>query len=104
MLLRKQKATPCTENNETISDLNFCENLDHFQKQEVRKIFMKYENVFTNKPGHCTLTEHSIRTTTETPIFQRPYRILKAKQAAVKDAIEEMLKHGQIQPSNSPWS
>lgn len=65
---------------------------------------MKYENVFTNKPGHCTLTEHYIRTTTETPIFQRPYKIPEAKQAAMKDAIEEMLKHGQIQPSNSPWS
>lgn len=99
-----EEATPCTENNETISDLNFGENLDHCQKQEVRKIFIKYENVFTNKPGHCTLTEHSIRTTTETPIFQRPYRIPEAKQAAVKDAIEEMLKQRQIQPSNSPWS
>ena len=60
--------------------------------------------MFTDQPGRCKLTEHQIRTTTEKPICQRPYRIPEAKQESVKEALNEMLEQGHIQPSNSPWS
>ncbi|XP_062569214.1 uncharacterized protein LOC134231291 [Saccostrea cucullata] len=92
------------ERTETIDDLKFGDNLNQNQRKELRDLCSKYETVFTDKPGHCNLTEHQIRTTTETPISLRPYRIPEAKQECVKKALNEMLEQGHIQKSNSPWS
>ncbi|KAK3091449.1 hypothetical protein FSP39_019925 [Pinctada imbricata] len=89
---------------ESIENLKFGINLSQEQKEELRSLCAKYSDVFTDKPGRCTLTEHRIRTTTETPISQKPYRIPYAKQEQVKKALNDMLEQGQITQSKSPWS
>jgi hypothetical protein len=87
---------------ETIGDLKFGENLSLQQQQELCQLCSKYASVFTEQPGRCKLNEHQIRTTAERPICQRPYRVPEAKQASLKEALNEMLEQGHIQPSNTP--
>ncbi|KAK3098880.1 hypothetical protein FSP39_023928 [Pinctada imbricata] len=89
---------------DSIENLKFGINLSQEQKEELRSLCAKYLDVFTDKPGRFTLTEHQIRTTTETPISQKPYRIRYAKQEQVKKALNDMLEQGQITQSKSPWS
>ena len=68
------EAFPC-DSAETVNSLAFGNNLSEKQRQELHALCSKYGTVFTDKPGHCTLASHKIRTTTEVPIALRPYRI-----------------------------
>ena len=52
----------------------------------------------------CTkLLQHTIDTSSEKPILQRPRRLPIHVQAEVQMMIEDMVKCGIIQPSRSPW-
>ena len=54
--------------------------------------------------GQCPLTEVTIDTGSHPPIRQRPYRTPLAKRKVIDDCIDQMLKDGVIEPSNSPWA
>ena len=93
-----------TDRNETISDIVIDSQLSTTEKGQLRELCQEYEDVFTTVPGKCTLEYHSIRTTSETPISQRPYRIPVAKRDAVKRQLDEMLAQDIIRPSKSAWA
>ena len=57
------------------------------------------------KIGCTTLVEHQIRVKSDVePIKQRHYPLSPALQTAVNKELDEMLAHGIVEPSNSPWS
>ncbi|XP_062614536.1 uncharacterized protein LOC134276295 [Saccostrea cucullata] len=89
---------------ETISDLVFGHGLTQVQRQSLRDVCQKFSRIFTSKPGKCDVISHTIRTTSENPITQRPDRIPEAKKQEVKESLNEMLEQGLITPSKSPWA
>ena len=50
------------------------------------------------------LVEHDIHTANAQPTRSRPHRLAQAHLQTDKEALEEMLEMGAIQPSSSPWS
>ncbi len=73
-------------------------------KQHLRQILESTPHVCTLCPGRTEVLEHRIYTTHQVPIKQRPYRITPAKQAVIKEQLEEMLAAGIVEPSHSEWA
>jgi hypothetical protein len=63
----------------------------------------EFSDILTSQPGRTDI-KHEIKTTSETPISLRPYRIPYARRDEVKKLLNQMLKDGHIVPSKSPWS
>ncbi|KAL0159663.1 hypothetical protein M9458_043388, partial [Cirrhinus mrigala] len=73
-------------------------------KQQLRPILESNPQVCTLRPGRTKVLEHHIYTTYQVPIKQRPYRTTPAKQAVIKEQLEEMLAAGIVEPSHSGWA
>ena len=74
---------------------------------EYAHVIARNQDVFyeEGKPfGQCPLMEVTINTGDHPPIRQRPYRTPLAKRKVIDDCIDQMLKDGVIEPSNSPWA
>ncbi|KAL3863265.1 hypothetical protein ACJMK2_005030 [Sinanodonta woodiana] len=78
-------------------------NLSKEQREDIRNLCDEFQDVLTTRPGRTNILTHSIKTTSETPIKQRPYRIPFAQQQEVKTILDKMLEQGLIRASLSPW-
>ncbi|XP_033741736.1 uncharacterized protein LOC117328321 [Pecten maximus] len=85
-------------------DVKLGKNLNQSQRQEIRQLCEEYSDVINPNPGRTSLVTHSLRTTSEKPIRQQPYRIPQAKKQDVKRMLDDMLDRGYITPSFSPYS
>ena len=89
---------------ESIHDIKLDGLLDKEKREEIRKLCEEFSDVVNSKPGLTDIITHDVKTTSEKPITLKPYRIPQAIRADVKQAVDEMLDQGIIEPSNSPWS
>jgi hypothetical protein len=67
----------------------------------------QYEDIFAGTDedyGRTNKVYHRIDTGDARPIRQPPRRIPVAKQAEVKEMLDEMQRHGVIEESESPFS
>ena len=65
----------------------------------------EFEDLFSDKPGDCSLLTHSIDTPAGcTPVIMKSYRTPLATTATVEKELEEMLRLKVIVPSISPWN
>lgn len=82
-------------------------NLTDEQKQKVKNLFRKWEQIFPKSKldlGHTDVIRHKIVLSDDTP-FKEPYRrVPPALYQEVKEHLQEMLKIGAIRDSCSPWS
>ncbi len=96
------------------SDLKLLEGIDFDdtdltteQKQSVKKMFQKWECIFSRGPtdiGHTNLVEHHITLDNEQP-FKEPHRkIPPALFEEIREHLNEMLSTGAIRDSESPYS
>ena len=74
------------------------------QRQQIRQLLKEHPELVKDKPGRTSILEHTIPLTSTKPIRQRPYRIPAAYRKEVEKEIEEMLEHGVIEPTTSPWA
>ncbi|KAI4885672.1 hypothetical protein NFI96_028253 [Prochilodus magdalenae] len=70
------------------------------QKELLRVIPL---NLFSEKPGRTAVTQHSIRLSKDEPIRQTTCRVPARLVPELKNEVEEMLKMGIIEPSDSEW-
>lgn len=54
--------------------------------------------------GRTSVVTHAIDTGTNAPLRQRPYRVSASERQVIADNVDDMLRRGVIQPSNSPWA
>ena len=54
--------------------------------------------------GRTSLVRHSIETGTQAPIRQQPYRTPVIRWLTMNEMVQDMQKHGVVQPSSSPWA
>ena len=86
-------------------EIKMGEKLSTGQRSELRAVVEKeFHEVMNNVPGRTELAVHRIETGTANPIKLPPYRLQYAYRDAVKAEIEDMLKYGVIEPSDSSWA
>ncbi|RXN31068.1 mast cell protease 1A-like protein [Labeo rohita] len=73
-------------------------------KQQLQPILESNPQVCTLHTGRTHLLQHHIYTTQQVPIKQRPIGTTPAKQAVIKEQLEEMLSAGIVEPSHSGWA
>ncbi|KAK7912922.1 hypothetical protein WMY93_013133 [Mugilogobius chulae] len=73
------------------------------QAASVLRVFDEVPSLFVPKPGKTTLVEYVIRLKDSTPIRQRPYRVPQQLVEKLHLEVQEMLKLGVIEPSQSEW-
>jgi len=74
------------------------------QRQELDRLLQRFEAVLSHTPGTTDMVEHRILMLGRQPVRLPPYRIPHAYRARMQREIEDMLKSGVIEPSNSEWS
>lgn len=86
---------------------NFSEMVSHLNLVEqgsLKKLVFSYKDLFSDVPGQTTVLEHDVDVGNATPVKQSPYRLNPFKNDVVDKEVDYMLRHGLIEPSNSPWS
>jgi transposase InsO family protein len=75
------------------------------QRHELREVLFAFEHVFSEVPGKTTMAVHRIELVEGAkPVKQAPYRLNPEKMAKVDKEIEELLRAGIIEESDSPWA
>lgn len=77
------------------------------EKYEIIRLCSKYVNILQLKDQPLTFTskvKHFIKTTEEEPVHAKTYRYPYIHRQEIQTQIDEMLRTGVIQPSESPWS
>lgn len=66
---------------------------------------MNWDNfqLFTNVPGRTSVLKHSVITTSDIPVHQKPYLIPHALRDEVKKELMAMVEAGRVEPSVSPY-
>ena len=74
------------------------------QQVDLQLVLEEFGDVVTEKLGKVKNHKHTISTGDIDPIRSDPYRIAPGWRTDLKSEIDELLKHGIIVPSRSPWS
>ncbi len=74
------------------------------QKKELQHLVSQFSDVFSSLPGRTNVLQHDVRVPSGAIVRQRPYRVPEARQHAIEEEVQEMLRLGVIEPSRSPWS
>ena len=85
----------------TLSELNVPE------QSQVFNVLNKYKSVFSRNEydvGHANVTEHIIRLSDDTPIYQRPRRFPPPIANEIERQCQELHALDIIEPSLSPWN
>ncbi|UYV61958.1 hypothetical protein LAZ67_1007166, partial [Cordylochernes scorpioides] len=90
------------EHEETQFQIN--KNLAYTEKEQLKQVLERYEDLFSSGLGRSNLAKHRIDTEGAKPIKHKPYRVSAKEREIIKEQIDEMLRDGIIRPSSSPWS
>ncbi|KZR97642.1 Histone-lysine N-methyltransferase NSD2, partial [Daphnia magna] len=88
-------------------DVNTGPNLSGAEKEKVFELLDQHRRCLPSEEtqlGRAMEIQHNIDTGNSRPITSRPYRISQFERKVISEKVNEMLKGGVIQPSNSPWS
>jgi len=82
-------------------------NLASTQKDKLANLLDEFSDIFSTGPddlGRTGIVKHQIDTGGHPPIKQPPRRVPMHQQETMRKHVEEMLQHGVVQPSTSPWA
>ncbi len=81
--------------------------LPAMEAAQLRSMLAEYADRFAQDDadlGSTDVVNHTIQTGDHPPIRQPARRVPFALQGKVEDMVDDMLRRGVIQPSNSPWA
>lgn len=81
--------------------------LNRKQRAQLTSLIDSFPDVFSEHDydiGNCSVLKHTIDAGDARPFCSRQYPVPQAIKSDVKTKIDELLKHGIIRHSNSPWS
>ena len=88
---------------ETVEDIHLDPNLPDWH-EKIIEIARNHNRVVTDLPLRTTLTTCGVQLMHDQPLRTRQYPLPYSKRETVKKEVEEMLRMGVIEPSNSPYS
>lgn len=91
-------------NQNTTATLTVGAKLSPTQRAQLEDLLKQYPEPLREKPGRTNRIEHTIPLNNSRPIRQSPYRLPAAYRNEVEQELEEMLQHGVIEPTTSPWA
>ena len=77
------------------------------QKSKLANLLDEFSDIFSSGPediGRTGIVKHQIDTGNHPPIKQPPRRVPMHQQGTLRKHVEDMLQHGVVQPSTSPWA
>lgn len=86
-----------------VSAIQSKEHLSDEQQKALEALVEKKFQLMGSTLGCTTMVEHKIITESE-PIRQRHYPLSPALQKQVNEDLDQMLRDGIVEPSNSPWA
>lgn len=89
---------------DTVNDVTISQRLTQKQKGELQDCLDQFSSVLSNVPGRTSLLKHRVVTTSEIPVFQKPYQIPHALRNEVKRELSVMLEAGIVEQSVSPYA
>jgi hypothetical protein len=90
-----------------LAQLDFNPALPDKDRKALVSLLTKYGDCFGwdfKTTGNCTLEPFQIDTGANKPIYTPPYRQAPMEKENIRAQIEDMLRNGLIEPSNSPWA
>ena len=95
---------PTLNAKETVEDVGISSELDPEQSKQVKRLLQNHRKVMTDAPGRTNLAYHEIKTTSTEPIRSKPYPLPYALRETVNREIDDMLRLGIIERSDSPYA
>ena len=89
---------------QTWKDTNISEKNSPSKVDDLHKVMVKREKVLSDVPGQTNRISHSVVTTTDAPTRNKAYRVPQAMKQKVQDEIDNMLKLGIIEETNSAYA
>lgn len=83
------------------------EGLTDSEKDKCRALLLKYKGCFStglHDLGFTSVAEMEINLTDSSPVVYRPYRLSHSERAYVQGLVEEMVEHGIVRESSSPYA
>ncbi|CAB3224051.1 unnamed protein product [Arctia plantaginis] len=77
------------------------------EKDKCRALLSKYKGCFStglHDLGYTSVAEMEIHLTDSTPVVYRPYRLSHPERAYVQCLVDEMVEHGIVRESSSPYA
>ena len=87
-----------------LNTIQLGERLPPAEKGQMRQLITEKGLTFSQEPGYTLLATHYVETPGQNPLRQTPYRIPEAVKEEMRKEIQEMLRLGVIEPSDSPWA
>ena len=74
--------------------------------EQVKSLLEKYRSCFVEHAGlgSVNVLAHEIKTTTETPVKSKPYRLTWTEETQLRKELDHLLELGLIRPSKGEWT
>lgn len=108
--MKKQAETEVLPQAVTLNAIDFefreneAEHLTESQKDLLKSVINKHNDIFENIVAPIANIEHKINTGNHLPIANPPYRISPAMKVKLKAELDKMLQDGIIEEKESPWA
>ena len=96
--------SPVLQRKESVDDVHISPELTSDERKQLKELMVEYDDIFSDVPQVTNIIEHKVVTRTEEPVYKRAYPIPYALRDKVKKEIDDMLKAGIVEPSDSPYA
>ncbi|CAC5380411.1 Retrovirus-related Pol polyprotein from transposon 297,Steroid 5-alpha-reductase DET2,Retrovirus-related Pol polyprotein from transposon 17.6,3-oxo-5-alpha-steroid 4-dehydrogenase 1,3-oxo-5-alpha-steroid 4-dehydrogenase 2 [Mytilus coruscus] len=98
------KVTPQLVGKETVNDVRISEDLTDEQHRLISELIWEFSDIFTDVPKRTDLVHHKVKLITDKPVYRKLYPVPYALREKVQQEIDDMLKLGIIEVSDSPYA
>ena len=95
---------PALQRKESVDDVHISPELTSDERKQLKELMVEYDDIFSDVPQVTNIIEHKIVTRTEELVYKWAYSIPYAFRDKVKKEIDDMLKAGIVEPSDSPYT
>ena len=95
--------TPSSIQKEFVQDVKVNTELKEGQTEQVWDLLYKYQDVFTDVPKRTTLMKCKLNLTTNEAVRSRPYAVPQSMMETIRKEVEDMVRLGVIERSDSPY-
>lgn len=91
----------------SVCNIEFANNVPREYQSTLNNILSKYPQSFSqdlSSLGKTSCVELDIQLTSNKPVYQRPYRMSESERAITRELIDDLMKNGIIQNSNSAYA